>query len=109
MRFMHSTGGAAVADTEEEIPFTNNVSGDGVTEFKADWVEVTNGGAEVLLANPYASIEGGATGVVIPAGKTYRFEWAQENQSARDRGGFAQMFLLSTASGTTVYMTAGAD
>jgi len=108
MRFMHSTGGAAQADTEVEIPFTNNVSGDGLTEFKADWVEVTNGGAEVLLANPYGSMDT-LTGVVIPAGKTYRFEWSPENQAARDKGGFASMFLLSTAAGTTVYMTAGAD
>jgi hypothetical protein len=107
---MHATNAQAVDDNPEiEVTFTDNVSGDGGTEFKADWIEVTNGGANVLYANPYASIDGGATGVVIPAGKTFRFEWAPENQAARDKGGFSSLFLLGTAAGTTAYVNAGAD
>lgn len=111
MRFMHSTGGAVQDDTEFETAFTANASHPDAPAFKADWIEVTNGGSEILVASPYGSMEGATpvAGVVIPAGKTFRWEWAQENQAARDKGGWASIFTLSTASTTTVFITAGAD
>lgn len=111
MRFMHSTGGAAQDDTESETVFTANASDPAAPTFKADWIEVTNGGSEILLASPYGSMEGATpvVGVVIPPGKTFRWEWAQENQAARDKGGWASIFTVSTPTATTVFITAGAD
>lgn len=109
MRYLHATNGQAVDDNPEvEVTFTDNVSGDGNTEFKADWIEVVNGGAQPVEANPYQS-NASAAGVVIPAGKTFRFEWGAENAQARDKGGFTSVFLIGNASGTTVYVTAGAE
>ena len=109
MRFMHSLNAQAVDnDPEVEVTFTNNVSGDGTTEFNADWIEVTNGGANPLYANPYGSMAVYA-GVLIPAGKTYRFEWGPETPSARDKAGFPSVFLLGTAGGTTANVSAGAE
>lgn len=107
MRFMQAMSGVSVQDTEAEIQMEANVSHDDSPAFKADWIEVSNDGDEVLIANPYHSTDSG--GVTIPAGKTYRFEFASENQAARDRGGWGTLYLVSTPTGTTVSMTAGAD
>lgn len=107
MRFMQAMSGVAVSDTEEQIDFEANVSHVTSPPFKADWIEVSNDGDEVLIVNPYHSTDDG--GVTIPAGKTYRFEWSSENQAARDKGGWSSIWMLSTVAGTTVSMTAGAD
>lgn len=108
MRYLHSTGGASIADVEQEIAMEANVSHAGADAFKADWIEVVNGGANPLLANPYGTMNTLGS-VVIPAGKTYRFEWGPENEAARDKGGWGSVFLLSNVAGTTAYVTAGAE
>lgn len=120
MRFMYASSGFAQNDTESQTDFVNNVGGDpAVTPttdpggidvpFKADWIEVTNHSAETLLANPYGSIDAGRVGVVIGEDETYRFEWGRENAQARDKGGFPGLWLLSTPTGTTATITAGAE
>ncbi len=110
MRYLHATNAQAVDDDPVvEVTFANNASGDGLTEFKADWIEVWNSGAQPLTANPYHTPSDANDGVVIPAGKTFRFEWNQGDAGpARDRSGFASVFLVSNASATTAYVTAGA-
>jgi len=110
MRFMHATNAQAVDDAPTvEVTFTDNVSGDGLTEFKADWVEVWNSGAQPLTANPYHTPADSNDGVVIPAGERFRFEWNQGDAGpARDHSGYASVFLVSNGAGTTTYVTAGA-
>lgn len=121
MRFMYAASGFAQNDTESQTDFVNNVSGDPIAgpapaeePFNAQWIEVTNHGAEILLANPYGSIDGGRVGVVIREDETYRFEVGERNRQALDangkpKSGWPSIWLLSTAGGTTATITAGTD
>jgi len=120
IRCLYAADGFAQDDTESQTDFVCNASGDpavspstdpgGVDEpFKADWIEVTNLGAEVLLANPFGPMSAGRSGVVVREGETFRFEWGPENEQAKTKGGFASIWLLSSATGTTVQLNAGAE
>lgn len=120
MRFMYASSGFAQDDNESETPFENNVGGDPAVSpstdpggtaqaFKAKWIEVTNHSSEPLLANPYGTMLTGRVAVTIGEGETYRFEWGSHNAQARDKAGWSSIFLLSSATGTTVTITAGAE
>jgi len=110
MRYLHATNAQAVDDDPTvEVTFADNASGDGSVEFKADWIEVWNSGGQPLTVNPYHTPADANDGVVIPAGRKFRFEWGNENAAARDRGGWASIFLVSNGTGTTAYVTAGAE
>jgi hypothetical protein len=108
MRFLYAKNAQAVDnDPEVELAFTANASDPDAPAFKADWIEVVNAGANEVYATPYGTMGGGTpcVGVCIPAGKTYRFEWSDRLHGL----GFTSLFLVGTAGGTTVYVSAGAE